>query len=94
MMKRLLKATNIKHLKQGNCYPDPVHTAKVQGTHWSDSANHVEPQPLIANPTLMTSTTLGAGHANQKGGKSPRGYEDLTQLLQVSLVPATRPSFC
>ena len=27
---------------QGNIYPDPVHTAKVQGTHWSDSANHVE----------------------------------------------------
>ena len=33
------KLPTTAHLKQGNCYPDPIHTAKVQGTHWSDSAN-------------------------------------------------------
>ena len=33
---------NTTHLKQGNCYPDPVPTAKVQETHWSHTANHVE----------------------------------------------------
>jgi hypothetical protein len=31
--------------------------------------------------------------ADPKGGNSPRGYEDLPQLLQVSLIPATQPSF-
>ena len=38
----MAKLPNTAHLKQGNCYPDPIHTSKVQGTHWSDTANHVE----------------------------------------------------
>jgi len=36
-------APNIKHLKQGNHYPDPVHTGKIQGSGvWADAANEVK----------------------------------------------------
>ena len=26
----------------GNCYPDPIATAKVQGTHFTDACKHTE----------------------------------------------------
>jgi hypothetical protein len=35
-------ANNIRHLKQGNSYPDPIATAKVQGTHFTDTSNHCD----------------------------------------------------
>ncbi len=38
----MAKLSNITHLKQGNCYPDPIVTAKVQGTHFTDACKHTE----------------------------------------------------
>ena len=38
----MAKLPSITHLKQGNSYPDPIATAKVQGTHFTDASKHCE----------------------------------------------------
>ena len=43
----MAKLPNTAHLKVGNHYPDPVHTAKIQGTHFEGTASevHITPTP-------------------------------------------------
>jgi hypothetical protein len=45
------KIPNTTHLKQGRAYPDPIATAKVQGKHFSDSANYVKVTPTPDSKT-------------------------------------------
>ena len=34
------KLLNTQHLKHGQTIPDPVHKAKLDGKHWSDTSNY------------------------------------------------------
>ena len=71
----MAKLPNITHLKQGNSYPDPIATAKVQGTHFTDASKHLSiTTPLIANLRQMTWITPGASDQSTR-----RGYRTPTQ---------------
>jgi hypothetical protein len=39
------KQPNITHLKQGKVYPNPVHTAKVQGVGYANTAKETTITP-------------------------------------------------
>jgi hypothetical protein len=59
---------NIQHLKQGQTIPDPIHKAKLDGVHFSDTARHVTVTPTGDSKPGACDGYL-AGKNSPDGGK-------------------------
>jgi hypothetical protein len=53
------KTPNTTHLKQGQTIPDPVHKAKLDGTHWSNTASKVTIIPTADSEPSAADGKLG-----------------------------------
>jgi hypothetical protein len=73
---------NINHLKQGTVHPDPIHKAKLDGTHWSGTSQHNEIHPTpdsktgASNPdgrgwATMDAVTASHTYTSRGGSKRP-----------------------
>lgn len=76
----MAKYPDITNLKHGKTYPDPIATAKAQGTGFSDSCKHVKIPPAPANNLKGADGHLGDAIAD----KGRRGWADIN--------PAAKPN--
>lgn len=68
---------NTAHLKTGNHFSDPHHTAKVQGVNYSGTAKHVERHKTPSNSRPVDGN-LG-DDADDKGNGMWRDMDKVTQ---------------
>jgi hypothetical protein len=74
------KQPNIQHLKQGRAIPDPIATAKVQGTGFSDTCKRATVYPT---PDSQPSASDGrlSGKNSPDGG---RGWAPINEAAKVN----------
>jgi hypothetical protein len=72
----MAKIPNIQHLKHGDMHPDPLHKAKLDGRHWSDTSTHNKITPTPDSKPSANDGRLG-GDNSPDGG---RGWAPMNEV--------------